>query len=185
MKKLSCILPFYALVLVFGNIMGQEIIRTPFLQIGDAPFRQNITKEQGTGFSMYTVSTEDFDDAVKNEIKAQKKEGFLAVDKANLLFGVKRTLDSDYPVVAGMTYRIVAISSTQKETFILRAAKEDGTLLVPELQIPGDFRKGTLRAQLADYKPSQNGIIHLKNETMSKDSNNYSAVCYLIFKRRT
>ena len=82
---------------------------------------------------MYTVSSENFNDAVKAEIKAQKKEGFKAVDKANLLFGIMRTLDSPYPVEKGTTYRIVALSDTQKETFIIRAINEDGSLVVPEV----------------------------------------------------
>ena len=184
MKKLKFILSMFALILFFGNGIAQEIIRKPFLEIGDAPFRQTITKDEGNGFSMYTVSSENFDDAVKAEIKAQKKDGFKAVDKANLLFGIMRTLDSPYPVEKGMTYRIVAISSTQKETFIIRAINEDGSLVVPEVQIPGDYRNGDLRAQLADYTPSKNGTIRLQNGTMSMDSNAYSAVRYLIFKKK-
>ncbi len=184
MKKLKYFLRLTALFVFFGNVTAQEIIRTSFLQIGDAPFRQNITKNEGNGFSMYAVSSEDFDEEVIKEINVQKKEGFKAVDKANILFGAMRTLDSEYPVEAGITYRIIAITHTQKETFIMRAVKEDGKLAVPEVQIPGDYRNGTLRAQLADYTPSKNGSIRLQNSTMSKDSNDYSAVRYLIFRRK-
>ena len=184
MKKLKLLLPVFALFLFFGNGSAQEIIRKPFLQIGDAPFRQTITKNTGDGFSMYTVSSESFDDAVKAEIKTQKKEGFKTVDKANLLFGIMRTLDSPYPVEAGMTYRIVALSGAQIETFSLRAVNEDGSLVAPEVQIPGDYRNVNVRVQLADYTPSKSGIIRLQNGTMSMDSNVYSAVRYLIFKKK-
>ena len=184
MKKLKCFLWLTALFVFFGNASAQEIIRTSFLQIGDAPFRQNITKNEGKGFSMYTVSTEELDEDVIKEINVQKKEGFKVVDKANILFGAMRTLDSEYPVEAGMTYRIVAISSTQKNTFIIKALNEDGSLAVPEVQIPGDYINGTLRAQMADYTPTQNGNIRLQNGTTSMDGNVYSAVRYLIFKKK-
>lgn len=184
MKKFKCLLGLIVLFVFFGNVKAQEIIRTSFLQIGDAPFRQNITKYEGNGFSMYTVSSEEFEEEVIKEVNVQKKEGFKAVDKANILFGAMRTLDSEYPVEVGMTYRIIAITDTQKEIFIMRAIKEDGKLAVPEIQIPGDYRNGTLRAQLADYTPSKNGSIRIQNSTMSKDSNDYSAVRYLIFKRK-
>ncbi len=184
MKAIKFFLLACVFFLFFGNGMAQEIIRTHYLHLGDAPFRQNITKEEGKGFSMYTVATEYLDDAIKNEIKKQNNEGFKSVDKANLLFGAMRTLDSEYPVVVGMKYRVVAISKTQKEIFIIRAVNEDGTLVVPEIQIPGDYRKGILRAQLADFTPSKNENIRLQNYTMSKDSNEYSAVRYLIFKKK-
>lgn len=184
MKKLKFLLSTLPLLLFFGNISAQEIIRTPFLQIGDAPFRQTITKDEGNGFSMYTVSSDSFDGAVKAEIKAQKKEGFKAVDKANLLFGIMRTLDSPYTVEPGMTYRIVALSGAQNDIFSLRAVNEDGSLVVPEVQIPGDYRNVNVRVQLADYTPSKSGTIRLQNGTMSMDSNAYSAVRYLIFKKK-
>lgn len=184
MKKLECFLGFIALLIFFGNVTSQEIIRTSFLQIGDAPFRQNITKNVGNGFSMYTVSSEYFDEEVKSEIKTQNNKGFKTVDNANFLFGPMRTLDSQYPVEAGMTYRIIAISETQKEAFIFRAVNEDGVLVVPEIEIPGDYRKGLLHAQLEDYVPSHNGTIRIQNLTMSKDVNEYSAVRYLIFKKK-
>ena len=184
MKKIRLIIPLIVLFLFLGNGMAQQIIRTPFLQLGDAPFRQNITKEKDHGFSMYTVSSENLDEAVKEEIKAQKKQGFNTVDKANLLFGKMRTLNSPYTVEKGTTYRIVALSSTQKETFIMRATNEEDSLVVPEVQIPGDYRNGNLRVQLADYTPSKSGTIRLQNATKSMDSNAYSAVRYLIFKKK-
>lgn len=83
LKRFKHLLSVCVVFVFLGNISGQEIVRTPFLQIGEAPFRQNITKNEGDGFSKYTISTETLDDAVANEIKVQKTEGFNSVDKAN------------------------------------------------------------------------------------------------------
>ncbi len=175
------------ILLCYGAFSAQEIIRTEFLKIGDAPFQQNISKvtNGGKGFSMYTVSTTNLDAAVKAEIKAQAKQGFKAVDKANVLFGFMRTLDSPYALQAGTTYRIVTIFEYPKDIVALRAVKEDGQLAVPELKTPGEFRGGITRAQLQDYTPTKNETVRIQNLTMSTDANMYWAVRYLIFKKKS
>lgn len=187
MKTLQSISTVF-LFLLTTVFYSQGVIRTPFLELGDAPFRHSYTiSGNGNGYSIHSVFSNNLDNKVNEVIKAQKADGFKKLDKASFLFAPQRTLASTYPVESGYTYRIIAVTHSKKSAFILRAIDESGQLVVPEERLERSSGGNTTDEilQLQDFVCKKTGVIQIQNGTMSTDKYDFDAVRYLIFKKKS
>ena len=186
MKSLHTVIK--TVVLLIGTAaFAQEVVRTPFLEIGNAPIRYNYTIDQGNGYLMQSVFSANLDKKVEEVVKAQKQAGFKKFDQATFLFAPQRILASTYPVEAGYTYRIIAVTHTKNNAFILRAVNEAGDLVVPEERIggPNNGYIADVTVQLKDFVCTKSGTIQIVNSTLSTDQYDFDSVRYLIFKKKS
>ena len=186
MKKMKQLFSI-AFLMLLSIAHSQGIMRIAFLEIGSKPVFNNQFIQGNNGGSYFNTRSIYNDDRVKEIIKTQKEQEFKKCDKATFLLADVNMLQASYPVEAGYTYRIFAVSDLPQGTSIFRAKNQAGKELVPEIrnkEIGSIFKFQISQLQLQDIIATQNQTIYLENGMMS-DISIYYATTYLIFKKKT
>ena len=186
MKNAKSIIALCLLFFSFNIMCAQNLIRTPFLEIGDKPLVQQIVKTENKGYSMSTVKSLHLDQTVKEAIARQKSEAFKKADKATVIVSKDEALYANYPIESGYTYRIIAVTYQQSTDFILRAIDESKEFYIPDATGNSSYNTNkNMVLQLQDIVCKKNKIIIIQNGTVSNNQYEVSPVRYLIFKKKS